>query len=54
MLYYTTKLVQVIQDITLSKGELVLFPEEGLVTSSRPFLFFIILSIKKDWIQKKK
>ena len=25
-----------------------------LVTSSRPYLFFIILFIKKDWVQKKK
>ena len=33
--------------------ELVLQPEEPMVTSSRHNLFFIILFIKRDWVWKK-
>ena len=32
----------------------VLQPKERLVTSSRPLLFFKILSIKMDWVQRKE
>ena len=32
----------------------VLQSKDRLVTSSRPLLFFIILFIKRDWIQRKK
>ena len=35
-------------------SELVSWPEEGLLASSRPLLFLITLSIKKDWVRKKK
>ena len=35
-------------------SELVSKPEDQLVTSSRPQLFLITLSIKRDWAQKKK
>ena len=33
---------------------LSLQPEEQMVTSSRPLLFLIILSINRDWVRKKK
>ena len=29
-------------------------PEKGLATSSRSCLFFILISIKRDWFQKQK
>ena len=35
-------------------SELVLWPEERLVTSSRCLLFLITLTIKGDWVRKKK
>ena len=31
-----------------------MWPEEQLVTSSIPLLFLIFLSIKRDWVEKKK
>ena len=53
-LHYIIKLGQIIDKKKNFFSELVLCPEERLVTSSRPLLFMIILSIKRDWVRKKK
>ena len=53
-LHYIIKLGQIIYSKQINFSELVSWPKEQLVTSSRPLVYFKTLPIKIDWIQKKK